>query len=186
MAENCGCKYDTMERVPQEPVDMTATLRKLSQGSVDMAGGMLPEEDLAAGGRRRSSKPTVSSTPVNLKRSPSRLVVPDEFWAAMNPKAATTGWLRNYSQRWAAAWGPPPLGTSVDVAAGFPEMGTRAHPVGGPVGLATAQRMGSATHFKAVGQSGCCEPLPIKTRAIDIANLAKVCRIDLGECRMYD
>ena len=40
MAENCGCKYDAMSRVPQEPVDMTAALWKLPPGTVDMAESM--------------------------------------------------------------------------------------------------------------------------------------------------
>jgi hypothetical protein len=196
-----------MARVPQEPVDMTAALRKLPAGAVDMTGGMQPEGNLEAGdrsrsmgmnesamqregipraNRSRSAVPAARKSPVDKERRPSQLIVPDEFWPAMNPRAVTSGWLREYSRRWAAAGGQPQLGTlakSVGLAAGFPGMGFAA---GGPIGPTAAQKMVNSAHFKAVGQSGCCEPLPVKTRAIDIANLAKVCRIDLGECKMYN
>ena len=41
MAENCGCKYDTMARVSQEPVDLSASLRfRVPAGCQDMTHGM--------------------------------------------------------------------------------------------------------------------------------------------------
>jgi hypothetical protein len=41
MAENCGCKYDTMERVSQKPVDLSASLRPLvPPGCEDMTHRM--------------------------------------------------------------------------------------------------------------------------------------------------